>query len=135
MWDARGRLVQVSLPDSQIVTYQYDGLGRRISRSTTGNATQFLYDDQNVVVDRNGDGSETDYLNGPKIDHALRQLGSAGSLYFLHDHLGSTVALVDANGGIAGRMGYEPYGSLSANTLTRYLFTNREFDSATQSTS
>ena len=130
-WDARGRLTQVTLANGQTVNYVYDALGRRISRSLNSVTTQFLYDGQDVVVDLNPDGSVTDYLNGPGIDQKLRQSGTTGPLYFLRDHLGSTVGLTNAAGGLLEREKYDSYGNSNAGAFTRYLYTGREFDSAT----
>ena len=132
-WDARGRLSRATLPGGQTVTYTYDALGRRASRSADGTTTSFLYDGQDVVLDRNNDGSTVDYLNGNAIDTKLRQSSAAtGSLYFLPDHLGSTTALTTANGNVAEFQQYEPFGGNNGSSLTRYGFTGRERDPSTR---
>jgi RHS repeat-associated protein len=131
-FDARGRLLQAALPNGQNVTYQYDALGRRISRTTGGITTQYLYDGQDVVREINSDGSTVDYLNGPSIDQKLRQQSSVtGAAYFLQDHLGSTIALTNSSGLILERIQYDPFGGSSGSALTHYLYAGREFDSAT----
>jgi RHS repeat-associated protein len=133
LFDARGRLTQVTLADGQTVSYQYDGLGRRVSRTANGTTMQFLYDSEDVVQDINSDGSTVDYLNGPGIDQKLRQVSSAtnGPLYFLQDHLSSTVALTDRTGGVAESEQYAAYGGGKGSNLTRYLYTGRELDQQT----
>ena len=132
IWDARGRLTQVILPNSQSVTYQYDPLGRRISRTANGITSQFLYDGLEVALDENSDGSTVEYINGPGIDKKLRQVSSSsGPLYFLRDHLGSTVALLGPTGSVVERIQYDAYGASTGSAFTRYLYTGREFDSAT----
>ncbi|MFY9609632.1 MAG: RHS repeat-associated core domain-containing protein [Blastocatellia bacterium] len=130
-WDARGRLIGATLPDSRSISYGYDALGRRSTRTEGAVTTTFLYDGDDVVLDRRSDLSTVDYINGSRIDEKLRQSGSTGSLYFLHDHLGSTAALVETNGDVAERSRYEPFGLSPNSTLTRYGFTGRERDSAT----
>jgi RHS repeat-associated protein len=130
-WDARGRLTGVSLPDGQAVSYGYDALGRRASRTANGATTSFLYDGADVVLDRRGDGSSVDYLNGFGIDDKLRQTSAAGTHYYLQDHLGSTVALTDAAGAVAERQQYQTLGASSGSALTRYGFTGRELDETT----
>jgi RHS repeat-associated protein len=131
-WDARGRLTQVTLPNGQTVSYGYDSLGRRTSRTTAGNTTTFQYDGEDVVIDRVVGGSATDYLNGPGIDEKLRQTnGGSGALYFLTDHLGSTIAMTSSLGAIIERSQYEAFGVNSSGAQTRYGFTNRELDVST----
>lgn len=131
-WDARGRLKQVLLPTGQQVNYGYDVLGRLASRTAGGVTTSHLYDVADVVLDRASDGSQTDYLNGFGIDNKLRQKSaSTGPLYFLQDHLGSTIGLTNAGGGIAEVLQYEAFGAGTASALTRYGFTGREHDAAT----
>ncbi|MEK6324767.1 MAG: peptidoglycan DD-metalloendopeptidase family protein [Acidobacteriota bacterium] len=133
-WDARGRLVRVTPPSNQVVEYSYDALGRRSSRTTGSLTTTFLYDGDDIVLDRGSDSTVVDYINGSAIDEKLRQAtstGTDGPLYFLQDHLGSIAGLVDSIGGIAERIQYEPFGESTANALSRYAFTGRERDSAT----
>jgi uncharacterized protein (TIGR03437 family) len=130
-WDARGRLKKVTMPNGQTVGYGYDSLGRRINRTADGVTTNFVYDGQDVVLDRTG-SSAVDYLNGFGIDNKLRQTsGGFGPLYFLRDHLGSTVALVNGAGGPIERLQYEAFGASAGGFLTRYGFTGRESDTVT----
>jgi RHS repeat-associated protein len=130
-WDARGRLAGVTLPNGQVVSYGYDAVSRRASRTANGVTTSFLYDGSDVVVDQVSGGSAVDYLHGAGIDEHLRQ-GQAGSgFYFLQDHLGSTGALTDASGGLLDRAVYEPFGGSGGSALTRYGYTGRERDALT----
>src|SRR5262249_47247524 len=96
-WDARGRLTSVTLPNQQTVNYSYDAVGRRASRTASGATTTFLYDSDDVVVDRTGSNA-TEYLHGPAVDEHLRQGAVGNGSYFLQDHLGSTGALTNASG-------------------------------------
>jgi RHS repeat-associated protein len=135
IWDFENRLRQVSLPGSRTVSYRYDALGRRISRAAgTGVSTNFVYDGQDVMKDLNSDGSAIDYLNGPGTDNKLRLIDSrqtSAPLYFQPDHLGSTAALTNSIGAVAGRISYDAFGNSSGSPLTRYDFTGRERDSET----
>lgn len=131
-WDARGRLTQVHLPDGQTVSYGYDPRGRLASRTAGGSTTKYLYDGLDVVRDTASDGSTIEYINGPGVDKKLRQSSAAtGPLYFLQDHLGSTVALTDAGGGVLERHRYEPFGAGAGSALTRFGYAGRESDPAT----
>lgn len=131
-WDARGRMTQAALPNGQTVDYNYDSLGRRISRSTGSSSTAFLYDGDDIVLDNNNNGTTVDYLNGQFVDEKLRQTNPSGNRsYFQQDHLGSTIALADASGNVAERINYESYGESSGSGITRYDYTGRERDSST----
>lgn len=131
VWDARGRLVRVNLPGSQTVSYGYDALGRRMSRATGGVTTNFLYDIEDVVLDKVSNGEIAGYLNGPGIDQKLRQSTVSGGLYFLLDHLNSTMAMANPAGSLSAQTQYEAYGKSGGGTLTRYGFTGREEDALT----
>jgi RHS repeat-associated protein len=133
-WDARGRLTGASLPGGQTVGYGYDALGRRASRTVNGTTTSFLYDGEEVVLDRAANGSTVEYLNGFAIDDKLRQTASNGPnapAYLLQDHLGSTIALSDSGGDVIERQQYEPFGASSGSALTRYGYSGREMDEVT----
>ncbi len=130
-WDARGRMKRATLPNGQQVSYGYDALGRRASRTVSAVTTSFLYDGLNVVLDQGSDSSLVDYINGAGIDEKFRQSSASGPLYFLQDHLGSTAALLDVNGGVVDRIQYEAFGASTGSGLTRYSYTGREQDAAT----
>lgn len=131
-WNARGRLTKATLSNGQSVDYGYDALGRRNSSAASGITTNFLYDGLDVVLDKGSDNSAVDYLNGPGVDNKLRQASAAtGSLYFHQDHLGSTSALTDINSNVAERGQYESFGDGVSSSLTRYGYTGRERDAAT----
>ncbi|MDQ3010142.1 MAG: hypothetical protein M3X11_05510, partial [Acidobacteriota bacterium] len=138
LWDARNRLTRVRLPDGRRVNYNYDALGRRTSRveraanTVISSSLTFLYDNQDIVLDKGTDGSSIDYLNGLQIDQKLRQSGSRSTLYFLSDHLNSTVALTNDFGErIGSSLSYEAYGAGGSSLNTRFTYTGRELDSAT----
>jgi RHS repeat-associated protein len=128
-WDARGRLTDASLSNGQNIDYGYDALGRRNSRTVGSTTTSFLYDGDDVVLDLHAGGATVDYLNGPNIDDKLRQTTqTASALYFLQNHLHSTLALTDSGGGLVERSNYEGFGASGGSGLTRFTYTGREAD-------
>ncbi|HEV7745843.1 MAG TPA: RHS repeat-associated core domain-containing protein [Pyrinomonadaceae bacterium] len=131
-WDFENRLKQVTLPNGNRVAYKYDALGRRIQRvPNAGVSTNFIYDGQDVIKDINSDGSTVDYMNGPGIDNKLRLSDSrlsAGPLYFLQDHLGSTTKLTNSAGAVVEQDTYNSFGKSAGSPLTRYSYTGRERD-------
>jgi RHS repeat-associated protein len=130
-WDYENRLKEASLSGGVTVGYNYDALGRRVQlTSTTGGITKFVYDGPDVLRDLDGNGSMlADYLNGPGIDNKLRQTINGISSYFVPDHLGTTRALVDANGNLTASLQYDSFGNVtSGSALTVYTYTGREID-------
>ncbi len=124
----------MTLPLGPTVNYTYDGLDRRIQRTTsTGANDRHIYDGANVLVDLNADWSvATTYLNAPQLDNHLRQTNSTtGVSYFLGDHLGSTAALADVNGNLVEQNAFDSFGNSSGSARTRYGYTGREHDSDT----
>ncbi|HEY2176527.1 MAG TPA: RHS repeat-associated core domain-containing protein, partial [Mycobacteriales bacterium] len=98
--------------------YAYNGDGVRVSKAT-GHTTEALTWSPSGLGGTPqllADGS-TDYINGPD-GHPLEQINGSTVLYYLHDELGSTRALTNASGTLAGTYTYTPYGTLSASTGT-----------------
>ncbi len=131
-WDSRGRMTRATLATGQVVSYSYDALGRRASRTENGVATNFVYDGQDVVLDKVNNVAAVDFLSGQGLDDKLSQTSSsAGPLYFLSDHLRTTMALTNAAGAVVEREQYEPFGQTAGSGFTRYGYTGRERDQAT----
>jgi RHS repeat-associated protein len=133
-YDEENRLTQAIVPNGPTVNYKYDGLGRRIQRTTNGGANErYVYDGADALIDLNADWSvATTYLNALRIDSHLRQTNSGtGVSYFLNDHLGSTSALTDATGNPVEQESYDSFGNSTGSARTRYSYAGRERDSDT----
>ncbi|KAF0242161.1 MAG: Rhs family protein, partial [bacterium] len=127
-WDHRGRLTGINLPNGQTISHLYDAL-RRKTTTINGDTTKFVYDLNDIVIDINSDGTKIDYLNGEGIDEHLRQSNSSlGDLYFLQDHLGSTIALSSLSGSIVENIKYDTFGNTESINSTRYGYSGREHD-------
>jgi RHS repeat-associated protein len=95
-------------------SYTYDGDGLRATETVSGTTATFIWDDASTP-DLLTDGSNS-YLYGPD-GMAIEQVGTAGSFWYVHDQLGSTVLLLGASGAQAGSYSYTPYG-LATHTGT-----------------
>jgi RHS repeat-associated protein len=126
-WDIRGRLKTVAMPNGETVNYNYDALGRRTSRTSSNQTTNFVYDGQDVVQDKQG-SNNVNYLNGLGIDDKLK----VDNKYFLKDHLGSTIGLTNTSGSLVESQKYEAFGKATGSLSTRYGFTGREYDADTK---
>jgi RHS repeat-associated protein len=130
-WNEENQLTQVAVPNGLTANYKYDGLGRRIQRTTsTGANERYIYDGADVLIDLNADWSvAATYFNGPGIDNHLRQTSATtGVSYFLTDHLGSTAGLTDGSGNLVETETYDSFGNGGGSTRTRYGYTGRERD-------
>ena len=129
-YDFNNRLVGVD----GTATYKYDALGRRIAK----NDTRYYYVGDQMVEEITGDDA-TSYLYGNDIDEAL-QMRKGGKVYYYHsNHLGSTMALSDADGKLQERVDYDAYGEplfydgngkqiAESSVGNNILFTGREYD-------
>jgi YD repeat-containing protein len=63
--DAENRLTRIDLPDGGFAVYRYDGLGRRIEKHVNGDLTRYLYDNEDILLEFNGqdrDGQDRERL-------------------------------------------------------------------------
>jgi RHS repeat-associated protein len=100
-YDSENRMtssVFTSTPTNQTTTqYDYDGDGRRVTKTVNGQATTYVYDATGQLA--------AEY--GPPTD--------AGTKYFTADHLGSTRLITDTGGSPARCYDYLPFGEEIAN--------------------
>jgi RHS repeat-associated protein len=137
-----GRKIDTSSPfdmaDAAIERYVLDDIHNGLASADGGN----------VVLDFvDPDGSDAQaiamskrYLYGEVVDQLFAQedlsktLGDAArNLWPLVDHLGTVRDLAKQDGTVAVHYKYDSYGNVTSGdtSKTRYLFTSREFDTAT----
>ena len=132
-WNARNQLTQITQGGNVQLSFSYDSLGRRVTKTVgSGTPTQYLYDGENVVQETQGN-SINPILNGLGIDERFARNDVIGRTYYLTDFIGSTIALTDSTGAIRQRYSYDPYGNTEQSDSTTgftnpYQFTGREAD-------
>lgn len=128
-WDARNRLGSLSAT-GMIANFQYDSLGRRVSRTINGTSTHFLYDGQNPVQELAGTTPTANLLTGLGIDQFFVRSDSAGTSSLLTDVLGSTFALTDSAGTVQAEYTYESFGkaTVTGTSANPFQYTGREND-------
>jgi len=106
-WGTRGRLVAIS--GATAANFAYDAIGRRISASSGGATSQYLYDGARIVSESRSTGTVA-FLNGTGLDEWLTRTDSSGQVSFLVDGIGSRVGVVDSAGTLVGQSTYDPFG-------------------------
>jgi RHS repeat-associated protein len=124
-----GQLTSVTGPGGTS-SYTYDGDGLRATETVSGTTTTFVWDDASTANLLN-DGTNS-YLYGPD-GLPIEQIGTAGSFWFVHDQMGSTVLLLGASGAQAGSYSYTPYGlaTRTGTATTPLQYTGQYTDSGT----
>ena len=134
-WDAENRLIEVLDGSTSKVSYAYDYLGRRISRSVGTTTNNYLYDGWNLIAEYTGSTAKKVYMWGMDLSGSMQGAGGVGGLLSVSalDTGGTVIAAhypaYDGNGNVTeylkGTDGtaevhfeYDPFGRLIANTDT-----------------
>jgi RHS repeat-associated protein len=119
-------------------------LGRRIEKNVDGKITRYVYDNEDIILEYDGEGNLiAKYIHGPGIDEPIRMIRNQ-VYYYIADALGSIKALVDRDGFVRQMYEYDSFGSITqifdeeGNEITLddaipnpYAFTGREYDPET----
>lgn len=123
----------ISTNGAATAVFQYDGMGRRMTKTVSGASTSFLYDGLNVVQELAGASPTANLLTGLSIDEIFSRIDASGSRSFIADGLGSTLALLDSVGVIQTQYTYEPFGKTvvtGSSSGNPFQYTGRENDNA-----
>jgi RHS repeat-associated protein len=111
-WDEENRLSSVNG-----AYYQYDALGRRISKTVAGVTTQYIYDGWQVVQESRTDGVTKYFTYGNYIDEPVcmvtTTVGSSDTLYYVQGNNYNMVALTDESASLIEHYLVLPYGSFA----------------------
>jgi RHS repeat-associated protein len=107
-WNARDQLVSIS-GSGLAASFQYDGLGRRTTKTINGSTTSFLYDGVSLIQEQSGGSPVANRLSAG-LDQFFSRSDSSGSASPLVDDLGSVIALTDSSGVIQTQYSFEPFG-------------------------
>uniref|UniRef100_UPI00201224AD RHS repeat-associated core domain-containing protein n=1 Tax=Argonema antarcticum TaxID=2942763 RepID=UPI00201224AD len=131
-WDKENRLIGVRKANGEVISYQYDSDGVRVSSTVNGVKTEYLVDKNlpyaQVLEERVNNGLTAGYVYGN--DLISQQRGSEKSFYLV-DGLGSTRGLTNGSGVVTDRYSYDAFGNLigsTNNVQNNYLFAGEQFD-------
>ncbi len=121
-YSARGELLSAVI-DSEIVTYDYDGLGRRVGRTDPSGTTQYLYgypESLFLVTDvRDPAGVLTTLYYDD--DGFLFAMDRGGSMYYIGtDQVGTPHVVADSTGTIVKVLEYDSFGILINDSNTGF---------------
>jgi RHS repeat-associated protein len=115
VWDEENRLSSVNG-----AYYQYDALGRRISKTVAGVTTQYIYDGWQVVQESSNLGVTKLFTYGNYIDEPVCMVTTTATrsdtVYYLQGNNYNVAALTDEAAQIIEHYGIEPYGSFTSFT-------------------
>jgi RHS repeat-associated protein len=118
-YDALGSLLGVTLPNGQVVSYEVDGLGRRVSRASNGSWIGYLYQSQlriAALVDTAG-AVTSQFVYGNKENVPEYMINGGVKYRIISDERGSVRLVVNAaDGSVAQRMDYDAWGVVTADT-------------------
>ncbi|MCM2392740.1 RHS repeat-associated core domain-containing protein [Streptomyces albipurpureus] len=130
-WNARGQMTGLTKTGSPASSFAYDPLGIRSTATLNGTTKKFLTDTFNPLVEQTATGQTAAAVTASGLDQYLSRTENGQTQLYLTDALGSVVALANADGTIATRYTYDPYGqptTTGAASTNPYTFTGREND-------
>ncbi len=125
-YDVANRLISTSTGAS----LSYDALGRLAqTTSSTGVATQFLYDGGEIIGEYSASGAVLQrYVFGPGDDEPLVWYAGSGvsnRSWLLADHQGSVVATTNSAGAVVASNTYDEDGVPGASNAGRFQYTGQ----------
>jgi RHS repeat-associated protein len=111
-WDSRNRLTSIVGP-GLLASFEYDALGRRISRTVNGVTTRYLYDGVQALGEI-VNGEQTALLTTPNVDEIIARYTAQGVRVFLIDALNTVLAQTKDDRSAQNYYAYSPYGEATA---------------------
>jgi RHS repeat-associated protein len=133
-WNSLGQLTKVTA-NGQVVTYQYDGLGRWARRGSI----DYIYDNQHLFMEVNGSTLLREYAYREGVDQPLMVRnfeGEAGGVYYyVAENPGHATGLVNTSNQVVNKYRYDPWGAEQHCTEAKpnpLRFAGRHYDATGQ---
>lgn len=144
-WDFDNRLQSADIGNngSVDVQYEFDALGRRVSRDDGNTTTVIVQNGQQTLADYASGASPSSpaytYVWGDYIDELVVRDGTGSRRFYHRNAQYSVIALTNSSGTITERYAYDAYGDLTITDASgtvrstsaeanRYTYTGREWD-------
>lgn len=118
-YDELGNLRTVQLPSGSQISYLYDGLGRRTSRTSSSGIVYYLYrDPYKISATLNSTGAiESEFIYAKNINVPDAMIKGGLTYKLITDYLGSVRYVVNASSGeVAQQMTYDEFGNVLTDT-------------------
>ena len=107
-WDNRTAKISA---ENKVFEYQYDVLGRRISKTENNIATSILFDGDNAYQEYNASGEKTaEYMFSERIDEPLLMTKGGQEYTYHQNHLGTVMGISGADESLVNEYEYTAYG-------------------------
>jgi len=133
-WNSIGQLDSVKT-NGTVVTFGYDGFGRRVRKTVGASTMRYIYHGGQVVAEYDGSGGfqrHYTYYHGTDIPHSVYTTSRS---YYMNDHRGNVTGLLSGDGtSVAAFYRYTPFGqtdSTSETVAAKFRFAGRELDPET----
>jgi RHS repeat-associated protein len=122
-----------------LIRYQYDAIGRRITKSINGSPVNFYYAGLRPIEERDGNNN----LLGTQVFEnnlqSIVRLSGGNRSYYHSNELNTTEALTDSTGNLSETYRYDDFGNTSifnaqgnplnaSATGNRFLYTGQEYE-------
>lgn len=113
-----GLMESVVRPDGKEVTFAYDAVGRRVSKSFNGRTTRFLWDTDKIIHEWVEDSEQTDpndrqivtWLFEEETFAPIAKLIKEKAYSIISDHLGTPSSMLDPDGKIVWNKTFDLFG-------------------------
>lgn len=112
-WNCRNQLTAMSRIGLS-ASFQYDALGRRVSKTVNGSTVTYVYDGPHIVQEKVS-GTPTANIILGMLDEVLIRTDSGGAWSPLIDGNGNTLALTDSSGVVQTEYTYQPFGDTTVS--------------------
>jgi RHS repeat-associated protein len=134
-YDSENRLITAAVAggSTPTVSYDYDAVGRRITKTVSGVVTNYLLDGDEEIAEYSGTTVLRRYITGPGVDDRIAhvEISPAIKTYYHANHQGSVMAMTDNAGNVTESMSYDEYGNGTPSTGEQFGYTGRRFDPET----
>lgn len=130
-YDVFNQLVK-TYKGSDVITNVYNGEGHRVSKTSDGVTTNYLYEYDRVVLETDGNNNQT-ARNIYGTNLISRESNNTKYTYHYNGH-GDVTSLTDQAGTVAAAYDYDPFGNMiceTGNVDNPFRYSGYEFDDET----
>lgn len=110
LYDVKGQLTQVILPNGETVEFKYDPIGRRIEKQTSKRKTNFVWSDDRLTAVIREDKEPIEMLIGFDAWRPSVQWIGKDVEHFISDPVGMAQEVLDSQGNVKWWGRYSAYG-------------------------